>query len=186
MKTNISGFDIEGTPAEIYEFIQLGLKDTIKESEPEPIVEAKKHIGRPKKSTNTIVYATSPQGVPIIFSSIRAAERETGLPMYGLYKALKKYGKYENMGWHFEHYKGNLQEDKKNGIKVIEKKKHLQHRVKLTDTKGISVICQSIYDCAKRIGASDWTISRNLKEKGFYKTNAWLVEPYIPTHSNQL
>ena len=69
---------------------------------------------------------------------------------------------------------------------ILEKKKHLQHRVKLTDTKGISVICQSIYDCARRIGANEWTISRNLREKGFYKTNAWLVEPYIPTHSNQL
>ena len=186
MKTNISGFDIEGTPAEIYEFIQLGLKTTSKETEPEPIVEAKKHNGRPKNSPNTMVYATSPQGEPIIFSSIRAAERETGLSINGLYKALRKYEKYEKMGWSFKLYKGNLQEDKKNGIKVIEKKKGLQHRVKLTDTKGVSVICQSIYDCARRIGANEWTISRNLREKGFYKTNAWLVEPYIPTHSNQL
>ena len=186
MKTNISGFNIEGTPAEIYEFIRLGLNDTTKEPEPEPIVEAKKHNGRPKNAPNTMVYATSPQGEPIIFISIRAAERETGLPMYGLYKALKKYGKYENIGWSFEYYKGNLQEDKKNGIKVIGKKKGLHNRVKLTDTKGVSVICQSIYECAKRIGVSDWTISRNLREKGFYKTNAWLVEPYSPTHSNQL
>ena len=186
MKTNISGFDIEGTPAEIYEFIQLGLKDTIKEPEPEPIVEVKKHKGRPKNAPNIMVYAINPQGVPIIFSSIKLAERETGLGMNLLDKALKKYGKYEKIGWSFEYYKGNLQEDKKNGIKVIESKKGCQNRVKLTDTKGVSVICQSIYACAKRIGASDWTISRNLREKGFYKTNAWLVEPYIPTHSNQL
>ena len=185
MKTNINGFNIEGTPAEIYEFIQLGLKDTTKEPGPEPIVEAKKYIGRPKNSPNIMVYAASPQGEPIIFSSIRTAEKETGLSANGLYKALRKHGKYKKMGWSFEYYKGNLQEDKKNGIKVIGTK-HLQNRVKLTDTKGISVICQSINDCAKRIGVSDWTINRNLREKGFYKTKAWLVEPYIPTHSNQL
>ena len=186
MKTNISGFNIEGTPAEIYEFIKLGLKDTTKEPEPEPIVEAKKHKGRPKNAPNIMIYATNPQGVPIIFSSIKLAERETGLGKNLLDKALKKYGKYEKIGWSFEYYKGNLQEDKKNGIKVIESKKGCQNKVKLTDTKGVSVICQSIYECAKRIGVSDWTISRNLREKGFYKTNAWLVEPYIPTNSNQL
>ena len=186
MKTNINGFNIEGTPAEIYEFIQLGLKNTTKDPEPEPIVEAKKYKGRPKNAPNIMVYAINPKGEPIIFSSIRAAERETGLSIYSLDKALKKYGKYEKIGWYFEYYKGNLQEDKKNGIKVIESKKGCQNKVKLTDTKGVSVICQSIYACAKRIGASDWTISRNLREKGFYKTNAWLVEPYIPTHSSRL
>ncbi len=185
MKTNISGFDIEGTPAEIYEFIQLGLKTITKESEsitPEPIAEAKNHSHR----TRIKVYAINPQGVPTIFASIRIAERETGLQKNKLDYALKKYGKYENLGWYYEYYKGNLQEDLKNGIKVIEARRGRQIKVKVTDTKGISVICQTIYECAKRIGVNDWTLSRNLREKGFYKTNAWLVEPYIPTTSKQL
>ena len=193
MKTNISGFDIEGTPAEIYEFIQLGLKTTSKETEIKTIKPRKNHQEetqidtRQKREYKTPIrlFAVSPTGEEMVFGSMNKAAKYIGTSICTLSKNIKKYNEFRINGWSLKLFNGEIGDVKyidddranfkTNCIKVV-----------LSDTKGNSSVCQSIRDCTRRTGLDYFLIRSSLADKGFYKDNTWLIKPYTRTTSNQL
>ncbi len=208
MKTNISGFDIEGTPAEIYEFIQLGLKSTTIETETTTI-KPKGKIGRPRKyvkekiqiehqpqkehrkrtglrpkgpKTPIMVFAVSPTGEEVIFGSICKAAKAVGCTQASISDAFRTHKEeYRKNGWLLKVHKGDVGD-----IKFIPAETTKKIKVELTDTKGNTSVVQSIKECAERIGIPRKTLNTRLMVDGIFRTSAWTVKPYIPTHSNQL